>query len=463
MELRDYQQRAVEQLRASFRAGHRAPLLVSPTGSGKTVLFSYVATRTQQRGKRVAILVHREELLEQVSDTLKLFGTPHGIVSAGQHYDARELTHVASVFTLARRMERVKVPDLVIVDEAHHAIAGSTWGKVLRAWREVNAKMQVIGVTATPLRLSGEGLGDVFDDMVLGPTTGELIASGALAPYRMFAPAHAVDMSGVHTRGGDFVRAESALRMDTPKITGDAVAHYARHCNGAPAVAFCVSVEHAEHVAERFRSHGYRALSIDGGMDKTLRRSIVQDFRRGALSVLTSCELISEGFDLPGIHAAILLRPTWSLALYLQQMGRALRTCEGKQAALILDHVGNSSRHGLPDDPREWSLLGSGDVKKKGETVAKQCPACYAIVPAAAWTCRECGHEFEVQSREIEETAGDLSELDLARERREAKKAQAMAGTVEALTDLGRMRGYKNPEAWARHVLQARERKRAPR
>lgn len=461
MELRDYQQRAVDQLRASFRAGHRAPLLVSPTGSGKTVLFSYVATRTQQRGKRVAILVHREELLEQVSDTLELFGTPHGIVSAGQHYDARELTHVASVFTLARRMERVKVPDLVIVDEAHHAIAGSTWGKVLREWREVNAKMQVIGVTATPLRLSGEGLGDVFDDMVLGPTTAELIESGALARYRMFAPAHTVDMSGIHKRAGDFVRGEVVAAMDKPRITGDAIEHYRRHCNGAPAIVFCASVEHAEHVAERFRAQGYRALSIDGGMDKTLRRGIVADFRRGALNVLTSCDLVSEGFDLAGIHAAILLRPTWSLALYLQQMGRALRPCEGKQAALILDHVGNSARHGLPDDAREWSLLGSGDVKKKGETVARQCPACYAIVPAAALTCKECGHEFEGQPREIEEAAGELSELDLARERREAKKAQAMAGTLEALIELGRMRGYRNAEAWARHVIQAREMKAA--
>ena len=460
--LRLYQQDAIASLRAAFRAGRHSPLLVMPTGAGKTVTFSYLASSIAGHGKRTVIMVHREELQQQVCETLRRFDVQHGRIAAGQPYDRRMLTQVASVFALARRLDSVDVPDYVICDEAHHCIAGSSWGKVVEHWRAKNPRLRLVGVTATPERLSGEGLGEVFDDLIIGPTTRELIDLGALSSYRLFAPAQQMDFSGVSRRAGDYARGEVESVMDKPAVTGDACAHYRRHCDGAPAVAFCVSVAHAEHVAEQFRSIGYRAASIDGKMDRTLRQSLIAEFGRGAINVLTSCDLISEGFDVPGIVSAILLRPTQSLSLYLQQVGRALRVAPGKPHALILDHVGNSARHGMPDDVREWSLIGreGGRKSKAGEASARQCPTCYAMSPAAARACRECGAEFPAKPREVEVREGELSEVDVLQARRQAKRDQGAAQSIEALIELGRMRGMKNPAGWARHVWESRQRKR---
>lgn len=461
--LRPYQEAAIQGLRDAFAAGYHSPMLVLPTGGGKTVTFSFMASRLAANGKRLAILVHRDELVDQVSETLARFDVPHGYIAAGRLYDKRHRVHVASVQTLARRMDRVAVPDYVICDEAHHCIGASTWGKVVAQWRAVNPALRLIGVTATPERLSGEGLGEVFDEMVLGPSTRELIDLGALAEYRLFAPSQQLDLSGVKSRMGDFVRGEVAAKVDKPAIIGSAVGEYRAKLNGAPAVAFCVSIEHAEHVAEQFRAQGFRAAKLDGTMDRGVRKELVRDFSRGVLQVLTSVDVISEGFDVPGIVGAILLRPTQSLGLYLQQVGRALRTAPGKEAAILLDHVGNSQRHGLPDDPREWSLLGreeKGKGKRDEDDVAiRQCPACFAISPAAAAKCRECGAAFPLKPRTIEEVAGTLSEVEVMRAKREAKKEQAAAQTLEDLIQLGASRGFKNPAGWARHIFQARQAK----
>lgn len=457
--LRPYQDAWIDGLRQSFRAGHHSPLGVLPTGGGKTVCFSYLTARLLAAGQRVSILAHRDELLDQISETLGKFDVAHGILSAGALYDRRQRAHVSGVFTLGRRLDRVEVPDYVICDEAHHAIGASTWGKIIAYWREQNPRLRLIGVTATPERLSGEGLGETFDDMVLGPTTRELIDLQALAEYRLFAPERPVDLSEVGLQGGDYKRGASAAVMDKPAIVGDTISEYRRLLNGAPTVSFEVSVENAQHMAEQFRAAGYRAACLDGKMDKVMRREIVRDFGRGAINVLTSCEIISEGFDVPGIVGAILRRPTWSLAMYLQQVGRALRTAPGKEHAVLLDQVGNSERHGLPDDPRAWSLLGRQEKRKKdSDNVAcRQCEKCYAVSPAAASKCRECGHLFPVKARQIEEVAGQLSEVEVARARREAAAAQAAAATIEDLIKLGQARGFKNPAGWARHVFQARQ------
>lgn len=464
-ELRPYQSEAIHGLRTAFADGCHSPLLVLPTGGGKTVCFSYLTSQLASRGKRAAVLVHRDELVDQVSDTLASFDVPHGFIAAGRLYDRRPLVHVASVQTLARRMDRVAVPDYVICDEAHHCIGASTWGKVVAEWRRVNPALRLIGVTATPERLSGEGLGEVFDEMVLGPSTRELIDLGALAEYRLFAPSQQLDLSGVRSRMGDFIRGEVAAKVDKPAIIGSAVGEYRAKLNGAPAVAFCVSIEHAEHVAEQFRAQGFRAAKLDGTMDRGVRRELVKDFGRGVVQVLTSVDVISEGFDIPGIVGAILLRPTQSLGLYLQQVGRALRTAPGKEAAILLDHVGNSQRHGLPDDPREWSLLGrerKGRGAKDPDDVAiRQCPACYAISPAAAAKCRDCGAPFPIKARTIEEVAGTLSEVEVAKAKRAARAEQAAAQTLEDLIRLGQARGYKNPAGWAQNLYAARAGRRA--
>jgi superfamily II DNA or RNA helicase len=455
--LRTYQAALVERTRANFIAGQRRQLLVLPTGGGKTICFSYMTGAAKAKGLRVWILAHRVELLEQISRTLRQFGVAHGMIAPRFLGDRRQQVQVASVFTLARRLDRYEDPDLIIVDEAHHVISRSTWGSVIQAYPDA----RLLGVTATPIRLSGEGLGDLFEVMVQGPTVRELIEQGALSPYRLFAPA-GVDLSSVHSKLGDFVRGELAVAMNKPSITGDAVTHYQKLARGKRAIAFCVSVEHAEHVAAQFRQAGVPAASIDGGMDKVLRQSVLASFTSGDLLVLTSCDLVSEGFDVPAIEVAILLRPTQSLGLYLQQVGRCLRVFPGKREALILDHAGNVKRHGLPDDDREWSLEGKrrGSKSTPSEVPVKTCGKCFATVSSMATHCI-CGFEFPVVPREVAQIDGSLEEVDVLAARRAARIEQGMAQSEQDLVAIGRARGMRRPELWARHVLRARHAKEA--
>lgn len=435
--LRPYQEQFIAGLRASL-AQHKSVLGVAPTGSGKTVCFSYIASRARERGKRIGIFAHRAELLDQISRTLKQFNVPHGMITAGMSVDRRHSVFVCSAQTYARRGVQVPPFDLGIIDEAHHCTSGSTWGKCME--RSPGARW--IGVTATPERLDGRGLGETFEDMVLGPITADLIAEGNLCKYRLFSPSH-IDLSAVRTLAGDFKKDESEAVVDKPAITGDVVKHYRKHLNGKPTVVFCISVAHAQHVAEEFRAQGFSAASVDGKMDKGSRAAVIEDFSQGRLSILTSADLISEGFDVPGIHGAILLRPTKSLALYIQQVGRALRTCEGKEVAIILDHVGNCERHGLPDDPREWSLEGRSKAKASAPSeTTRECETCFCRFSLFLRQCPECGFVVETKAREIEQRDGELKEVDLeaARAARKPKSefavAQARARSKDALVDL---------------------------
>lgn len=454
--LRPYQETAIASVRDAFRRNVKRALLVMPTGSGKTVCFSYLASVVAAKGKRITIVAHREELLDQISRTLSDFGVGHSYIAANRPCDPGHPVQVASVQTLVRRLDKHQAPDLLVVDEAHHCVATTSWGRVVTAYKDSH----VLGVTATPWRLSGEGLGDLFQEMVLGPSVHELIELGALCNYRAFIPSQ-FDASDMHVRGGDFVREEAAAKMDKPTITGNAVEHYRKLSHQKPAVAFCVRVDHAEHVAEQFRNDGYVSVSIDGGMEKEDRRRIIRDFTAGQINVLTSCDLISEGFDVPGIETAILLRPTQSLSLYLQQVGRAMRPAPGKEYATILDHCGNLMQHGMPDDDREWSLDSVKRFKKpKSEDAmnVKVCKHCFAAIRSVQMKCPQCGNAVAIKERKITEQEGELVEVDKLALRREAKKQQGQAKSFDELVALGTERGYKNPHGWARHILQARGR-----
>lgn len=460
MKLRPYQERAISEIRQAFADGARAPLLVSPTGSGKTVTFSAIAESSRQRGKRVLILCHRIELVDQIVAALGQFGIEPQIIAADYPYrHGNPHVAVASVQTLIRRLHAVHEPTLIVVDECHHAASGSTWSKILAHYK--NAK--VLGVTATPARLDGRGLGEHFDRLILGPSVRELIEAGYLAKPRIFSPP-TVDTSGLHIRAGEFKAEESESLMDTPRITGDALAHYRKFADELPAIAFCVSVKHAHHVAEDFRRAGISAAALDGTTDKALRQMVVEDFRRGQIKVLANCQLFSEGFDVPGVHAGIFLRPTASLGLWLQQVGRIMRAFDGKPNAILLDHVGNTIRHGLPDDDREWELTADSTSKKKTKQNAscRVCPKCFAATRSGARQCIECGHVFEVESRTVEKVEGELVELtpeQMARKRE--RREQGRAQSLEQLREFARRKGYA-PQ-WADHVFRARQQKRAAR
>jgi len=457
VQLRDDQVQFMQQItEALTRAPHQV-LAVAPTGSGKTVCFSALTKEWTQADlyTRVMILVHRRELLAQVSTTLTAWGVEHGLIAPGAPNHKTRRVQIASVQTLVHRLADYAPPDYIIIDEAHHAIMTSSWGKVLTAWPHAKR----LGVTATPQRLSGEPLRGIFSTLVVGPSVKSLMAAGALSTYRLFAPpVHHADK--ITRRMGDYSRKELSETMNTSTITGDAVQHYHKIAHGKRTMVFCVSVAHAQKVADKFTEAGNRAFSIDGTMSSSHRRSLIAAFTSGEITVLTSCDLVSEGFDLPAVEVAILLRPTQSLALHLQQVGRALRPYPGKVAAIILDHAGNSQRHGLPDDERLWSLDGHVKHKKSDNdeigVSTKTCPRCYAVMLTIEPTCLECGHEFQSE-RKIVQVEGTLIEVDLVAARKAARRDQGEAITREDLIALGRARNYRWPHLWAEHVLAARK------
>ncbi len=491
--LRPYQQKAVDELRGSFAKGSRAVLFQLPTGGGKTFVFSYVADGATKLGRRSLILVHRKELLTQASMSLAKIGLRHTLIAQTKHVREAISLHVeefsntfvdlsapvgiASVDTLVRRPGSIQAPDLIIPDEAHHVIPGNKWGKIVEQFP--NARM--LGVTATPVRTDGKGLGTVaggfFDDLVCGPSMRELIGLGFLLPPTVYAPKSALDLvgsindrvSGVGTNSkGDYNEKELEARTNKPSITGDAVDHYRRICPKVPAIAFCVSIKHAQDVAAQFRAAGFDFRYIDGTMHDAERRSLIRALASGRIDGLTSCDIISEGTDIPVVGCGILLRATKSEGLYLQQVGRVLRPSPGQERAYILDHVGNCFVHGLPDADREWTLEGR-KKRAKGKSDAEprvevmQCPKC-ACAHGPLPACPECGHVYEAVGRDLPQEEGELAEVtgevaEALRRRRKIEERQAR--TFDDFVALGKARGYNNPEGWA-HIRMKFKKSREP-
>jgi len=512
MNLRPYQVQSVASIREAYRQRHRSVLFVLPTGGGKTVVFSHIAEQAAAKGSRICILVHRQELHRQASNSLQTLGVRHGLISPRHGMDLSAHVQVASVQTLARRLHRLPSDlfHLLVIDEAHHSNAG-TWAKVLEHFHAA----RVLGVTATPCRGDGRGLGEWYQAMVQGPTAAWLTDNGYLAPAKVLAPP-GFKVQGLRKRMGDFDMEQAGQILQAGQAMGDCLAHYRQHLDGQTAIAFCCSVAHAEAVADLFQRHGVPAASIDGTMNSGTRERLLADLGAGRLKVLTSCALIGEGVDVPSVAGCILLRPTQSVSLHLQMIGRCLRPQQGK-TAVVLDHVGNYLRLGHHLEEREWTLDG---VTRRGKDAApsvKVCPECFAAMASAACVCPECGHEFVAERRELEHVDGELVELaghavqfqpgDIVRhkdkgtlwvlERRaqvwgsppnpyywdvqkvdshirsnideknllfvfrpDPRHEQSQARTLEDLIEVGRRRGMKNPAGWARHVHRARQAKR---
>jgi DNA repair protein RadD len=361
---------------------------------------------------------------------------------------------VASIQTLAKRVQYLKFsPDMIIVDEAHHCTKLNTFGKVLAEFPGA----KILGVTATPCRLSGEGLGDVFETMVLGPDAQSLIDAGRLSQYKLFAPP-TVDVSGLRVRAGDYDKAQTLALMDKPVITGSAVDHYKKHALGKPFVAFCAGITHAHNVAAQFRAEGIEAVCIHGMMDSETRKAVVNDFKTGKIMGLCSVDLISEGFDVKGIVCGLMLRPTASRGLHIQQIGRCLRLAEGKTSAVILDHVGNCRRHGLPTDVQSWTL--DGRVKtprsKVQQVTIRICPKCWAANKGGSTECGECKYVWEIEGRKVDQVDGELVEWVAPKGPSPARIEEWQARTYEQLVALAHSRGYQWPEHWAKRRYEYR-------
>ncbi len=458
IQLRSYQSRDVDAIRAAFRSGLKSIAYVAPTGSGKTRILTYIAFGAIAKSNRITILVHRQELVRQTAAALTDMGVAYGLITARGEAAPNCPVQLAMVQTLARRLDFSPSPDLLIIDEFHHGVSES-YLQVMQ--RYPSAK--ILGLTATPQRLDGKGLASICQQLVIGPTVQELIDQGFLSRPIYYAPPTDLDMNCVKRTAGDFNKKETAERVDRPKITGSAVEHYSKICPGAPAVAFCASVKHAENVRDQFIAAGYRAASIDGSLSDEDRVDRVASLADGRINILTSVDVISEGFDLPSVTAGIMLRPTESLALHLQQIGRVLRPAPGKTAAIILDHVGNCMRHGLAEEPREWSLA-SRERKKKSasnDPTLVTCPDCFVVHPPAP-KCPKCNHVYPPRHRLIGEVDGQLAVLTaqaiLADRQKAIERSRVgMAKTKDQLEAIAKERGYK--PAWVAMMMRVRTRK----
>lgn len=455
--LRDYQEKMIREARQALRRVRRV-LIQAPTGSGKTALATFMAGETVERGAAVHFICHRAELVEGTSKTFHKFGVPHGFIAAGQPMNGNALANVCSIDTLKTRLMVVKEPKLAIWDECHH-MGAAGWQLVMKAWPNAYH----IGLSATPWRLDGTGLNDFFDEMVLGPTVSWLIEHGHLAPYRVFAPS-VPDMTGVRKAMGDFAKGDSEKKMDKPKLTGDAIGHWKRLAKGLRTVVFAVTVAHSQHIAEQFNLAGIPAAHLDGTTPKGERKKIIQDYAAGRIQVLCNVDLFGEGFDLASIagcdvtiDCVILMRPTQSLSLFLQQVGRALRPYLNK-IAIILDHAGNTLRHGFPDDEREWSLegrkKGKGSKKQEGPLPPMTCEYCFMQIRRPVPSeCPSCGKRLLAEAKLPTADDGHLGEVTEAEKRRRRailKHEEAEATDLGALIALGASRGYKKPATWAK-------------
>jgi len=457
-------------------------IIQAATGAGKTRIAADIFEKAAKIGNSVFFLTHRQEIGDQAAEAFDDLGLDYGRIASGEKPDFTKKIQICSIQTLYNLIQKiengdsqeirksyffkslyeheisdaifhVKFPDLIIFDEAHHC-KSQTWEDV----KNYYAKSKCIGLSATPKRLDGRGLGDIFQTIICGPSMRWLMDQGYLSDYKLYAP-YNPDLSGVKNTAGDFNKKDLGEMMDKSAITGDAIKYYQKIANGKQALVFCTSISHSKHITDEFRSAGYSAEHLDSKIDKKERKRIINDFKNKKIKILSNVDLVGEGFDVPAVEACILLRPTQSLTIYLQQVGRCLRAEPGKDKAIILDHAGNAARHGLPDDDRDWELEFSKSKKSKPKdpkVPSKICDQCFAV-HAPAPSCPECG--FKYVGREVEVVEGELVEVDKAVARKIAIKEQAAATTLEELIELGKKRGYK--DKWAYHIFKFRSQKSA--
>jgi len=421
LSLRGYQHDAISQLGTAWRQGYRAPVLVAPTGSGKTVVAAEIIRRCAEHGWRVLFLAPRRELIDQAYEKLIANGLRVNVVMAGdpRRDDFAKIT-LASVDTLhSRRLPsgeyQILDPDLIVIDECHLFVTPIR-AALLNHW----PKARLLGLTATPARKDGRALSLVFDKLIEVSSVAALTAGGFLVPGRYFSLGDP-DLSRVRITAGDYNQRDLGEVMGGTQIVGDVVETWLARAGNRRTVVFAVNIGHSAALANEFRTHGVAAEHVDANTPTDERRAIFDRFRSGETQVLTNCTLASYGFDLPELDCVVMARPTRSLVLYLQMLGRGLRFTLGKDYCLVLDHAGVVRRFGFADEPRAWSLEGpvrdwrDDAPRSKGRDTSQQgklrdCPKCAALFTGNQ--CPECGWFYRPKPVQIETMEGDLVEID---------------------------------------------------
>ncbi len=448
-QLREYQLKAVDMLRAKVKEGFPSAVLVAPTGAGKTTIAAHIIENARKFGRKVIFLAHRKELIDQCSARLDEHGIDHGIIKAGNKRRHPNLqVQVASVQTLVNRVKPAEHPelallkpryeaDLFIIDECHRAQANS-YRKVLEAFPNAF----VLGLTATPFRTDGRGLGDLFATLVLVSSPAELTAMGFLVPARVFTTPLTPDFSKLHHQGGEFKQDEVETAMDKAALIGDIYEHWKRHAGDRQTVIFACGRRHAHKILEQFQAKGERIAYVDGETPEFERDSKLGQLARQELQIIVNVGILTEGWDCPSVSCVVLARPTESCGLYLQMAGRALRPAPGKTDCIILDHGGNTIRHGFVTDEREYDLNGNRKRPKEDLAPITTCQKCFAVyskLPA----CPACGGVNETRQastterKDPEQKDGTLQEVN----REEVRQAE-IRFFHEKLAEQTR-RGYK--------------------
>ena len=411
IKLRPYQRDFIDAVRNEFIQNHKRVVGVAPCGAGKTIMTGWMIKEALNRGKRSIFFVHRHELIEQTAKTFTALDIPHGIIAAGIPSNLNLPVQIASVQTLARRIDSVPQPDFLICDECHHILA-NTYKKILDAYPDA----YLLGVTAPHQRMGGITLCDVFSSMVQSLSVDQLINLGNLTPFNYFAPAVGVDLHNVRVKFGEFNNHDLEKVMSATSIIGGIVDNYIKLAPDKSAICYCVNVKHSKSVANAFINAGIPAAHCDGETPANLRSSIVEDFRKGIIKVLCNAELFGEGFDVPRCQAVILARPTQSLTLYIQQAMRSMRPDpnDPNKTAIIIDHVQNYLRHGLPNENHDWSLEPNERDERKRKP--RKCPKCDSVISYGVKACPLCGYIFpQAQSRPVDlnEHSGDIVSVNV--------------------------------------------------
>jgi superfamily II DNA or RNA helicase len=454
IELRPYQNKVIEDFDREIAAGRKRIMLVAPTGSGKTVIGCAIIKAQVASRQGVLMLAHRREIIAQTSQKLHGHGISHGIIQAGFSPRPLEPVQVASIATLharAVRSNRMELPParLLVIDEAHHCPA-ETYQKIIAAYPDAI----LLGLTATPCRGDGRGLGGIFDALIECPQVAELIEQGHLVKTRVYAP-DTPDLAGVRVQAGDYVETQLAERMDRPKLIGDIVTHWHKYAERRKTVCFAVNVEHSLHVRDEFIRSGVRAEHIDGGTPKAERDASLARLASGEIELVTNCMVLTEGWDMPEVGCCILARPTRKMGLYRQMIGRVLRPAAGKSDAIIFDHSGAVFRHGFAEDPVEWTL----DPDRHAESpkhVARcdkgwgsrllDCSQCGAIRTAGD-PCPHCGFLPQRPARPVPIGAGELGLVEGGRARPAEYDRATRMQWLGMFTFIANQRGYK--AGWA--------------
>lgn len=461
----------VARLRQSIASGNRSVLGVASPAFGKTVVAAHITETARQKNPSATVwfIVHRKNLLRQTSKSFWSAKIEHGLLTSGKVRTNHSI-QIGTIGTIHSRLETLKPPAVMFIDEAHLS-RGNMFTTVIE-WAQSHGSI-VIGLTGTPIRLDGKSLGSLFTDLIEAKSTAWLIDQGRLSSYVAFTVPSMPDVSQVKKTAGDYNVGELADVMDKPTITGDAVAHWRKHASGMRTVVYCVNVKHSQHTAQYFNDSGIPAVHVDASTTEAELKDACEGLATGRYLVLCNCELVIEGFDLSAqvgmdvtLECCILLRPTQSLARYLQMVFRALR--KKSRPAVILDHAGCMMQHGLPCEERQWSLETDRKRKRKaGEAEqalnVQQCGKCFGVFRSGVDECPYCHAPVERKERVIREQEGELQQIDVEAIKRERKREQGASRSLYDLVSLGVRKGMKRPDAWAANVLAARKKEKPSR